>query len=253
MDQLPPETLQKTNPRLIIARVSGYGQDGPNAHLPGYASVCEAYGGFRHVNGFPGQPPVRPNISLGDTLAGFHAAFGVLLALLERTRASAPSQHNSGAPDRGPIPGTERQAASCRIRSAMADIWPTHSPILLCVAQAPGCGQVVDAAIYESIYNVMEAIVPEYDRFGALLVAPTLGGKRLAVFKLRSVSTQSWRCLCVAGKVRGPSGSTITGIAPTNTYLCQDSRYVVIGANGESIFKRLAETIGRLDLVRQPR
>ena len=123
VDQLPPEKLQKTNPRLIIARVSGYGQDGPNAHLPGYASVCEAYGGFRHVNGFPGQPPVRPNISLGDTLAGFHAAFGVLLALLERTRASAASQHTSGAQDRGPIPGTEEDL---RHRAGFAPPWLTY-------------------------------------------------------------------------------------------------------------------------------
>ena len=94
--------FDRTNPKLIYARVSGYGQTGPNAHLPGYASVCAAYGGFRHVNGFPGQPPARPNISLGDTLAGFHAAFGVLLALLERARGP-----NSTDGVRAPLPGTD--------------------------------------------------------------------------------------------------------------------------------------------------
>ena len=97
-----------SNPKLVYARVSGYGQTGPNAQLPGYASVCEAYGGFRHVNGFPGQPPVRPNISLGDTLAGFHAAFGVLLALLERTRPRSEVAMTAPADGaRPPLPGTD--------------------------------------------------------------------------------------------------------------------------------------------------
>jgi len=207
----PPETLQKANPRLIIARVSGYGQDGPNAHLPGYASVCEAYGGFRHVNGFPGQPPVRPNISLGDTLAGFHAAFGVLLALLERTRGSAASQDASGAPGRGPIPGAAKQDG-VGMHSPFAPPWLTYGlcPHRFVVrrAPAPGRGQVVDAAIYESIYNVMEAIVPEYDRFGTFNVAPLLGGERCCVVrKLRAAGNPALAALVVQEKCaarRGP-------------------------------------------------
>jgi hypothetical protein len=87
------------NPGLIYARISGYGQTGPNAPKAGFASVCEAYGGFRYVNGFPGEAPVRPNLSIGDTLAGIHAALGVLLAYIDapaladvRRRLRAPAQ-----------------------------------------------------------------------------------------------------------------------------------------------------------------
>ncbi len=169
---LGPEELRAARPGLIYARVSGYGQDGPYASRPGYASVCEGVGGLRYVNGFPDRPPVRPNLSLGDSLAGLHAAFGVLLALLQRQR------------------GDDRR------------------------------GQVVDVAIYESVFNMLEAVVPEYDG---------------------------------AGAVRGPSGSTITGIVPTNTYLCHDGKHVIIGGNGDSIFRRLMHTAERPDLAEDPR
>lgn len=169
---LGPEELKTVNPGLICARISGYGQTGPYASRPGYASVCEGIGGFRHVNGFPGQPPVRPNLSMGDTLAGLHAALGILLALIER---------NQGSEQRG---------------------------------------QVVDVAIFEAVYNLMEAVVPEYDG---------------------------------AGVMREPSGSTLTGIVPTNTYLCRDGKYVIIGGNGDSIYRRLMRTAGRPDLADDPR
>ena len=168
---MSPEDLKKDNPGLITARISGYGQTGPRSHLPGYASVCEGYGGFRYVNGFPDRPPVRPNLSIGDTLAGLHAAMGVMLAYIQREKD----------PD--------------------------------------GKGQVVDAAIYESVFNMMEAVVPEYSGSGA---------------------------------IREPSGSTITGIAPTNTYITSDNKYVIIGGNGDSIFKRLMNAIGRSDMANNP-
>lgn len=168
---MSPEDLKKDNPGLITARISGYGQTGPRSHLPGYASVCEGYGGFRYVNGFPDRPPVRPNLSIGDTLAGLHAAMGVMLAYIQREKD----------PD--------------------------------------GKGQVVDAAIYESVFNMMEAVVPEYSGSGA---------------------------------IREPSGSTITGIAPTNTYITSDNKYVIIGGNGDSIFKRLMNAIGRPDMANDP-
>ena len=169
---MAPEALKALNPRLIVARVSGYGQTGPYAARPGFASVCEAFAGFRYVNGFPDRPPVRPNLSIGDTLAGLHAVIGVLLALTARLR--------------------ERAAA----------------------------GQVVDVAIYESVFNLLEAVVPEYDG---------------------------------AGVVREPSGSTITGIVPTNTYPCADGRYIVIGGNGDSIYQRLMRAIGRPEMAEDPR
>lgn len=87
---LGPSDLHPHNPSLIFTRVSGYGQTGPWAKRPGYASVCEAESGFRYINGFPNEaggldgPPVRPNMSLGDSVAGLHAAFGTVLALLAR-------------------------------------------------------------------------------------------------------------------------------------------------------------------------
>ena len=168
---LGPDDFKESNPGLVYTRISGYGQTGPLATRPGYASVSEAFSGFRYVNGFPDRPPVRPNLSMGDSLAGLHAAFGTILSLLHRARNDEP-------------------------------------------------GQVVDIAIYESMYNLMESVVPEY------------------------VAT---------GDVRGPSGSTITGIVPTNTYLCADNKYVVIGGNGDSIYKRLMHAAGYSELAEDPR
>ncbi|GIK34115.1 MAG: putative L-carnitine dehydratase [Gammaproteobacteria bacterium] len=169
---LGPDDLRKSHPELIYARISGYGQTGPYASRTGFASVCEGVGGFRYVNGFPGQAPVRPNLSLGDTLAAVHSVIGILLACVHRLK---------GAGNRG---------------------------------------QVIDTAIYEAVFNMMEGIVPEYSG---------------------------------AGVVREPSGSTLTGIVPTNTYRCKDGRFVIIGGNGDSIYKRLMSAIGRADLANDPR
>jgi crotonobetainyl-CoA:carnitine CoA-transferase CaiB-like acyl-CoA transferase len=81
---LAPEELWKVNPGLVIARVSGYGQTGANARKPGYASVAEAYGGMRYLNGTPGEPPPRSGLSMGDTLAAMFAMQGILTALYWR-------------------------------------------------------------------------------------------------------------------------------------------------------------------------
>ena len=164
-----PEEFKQSNPKLVYARISGYGQTGPYASKPGFASVCEGISGFRYVNGHPDQTPVRPNLSIGDTISGIHAALGICLALLE--------QKNSGK------------------------------------------GQVVDVALYESMFNLMEAVVPEYDG---------------------------------ANVIRQPSGSTVTGIVPTNTYRCLDGKYVVIGGNGDSIFVRLMTAAGYPDMACDP-
>jgi crotonobetainyl-CoA:carnitine CoA-transferase CaiB-like acyl-CoA transferase len=169
---LGPADFEAGNPGLIYARISGYGQYGPYAAKPGFASVCEGLGGLRYVNGFPGEPPVRPNLSMGDTLAGLHAAFGIVMACVHKLKT----------------PG--------------------------------GKGQVVDTALYEGVFNMLEGVVPEYDG---------------------------------AGVVREPSGSTITGIVPTNTYRCADGKFIIIGANGDSIFKRLCEQMGRPDMAQDPR
>ena len=163
---LGPERFKPTNPGLVYTRISGYGQTGPYAHKPGFASVCEGISGFRYVNGFKGEAPVRPNLSIGDSIAGLHAAFGITLALLSR--------HSSGE------------------------------------------GQIVDIALYEAMFNLLEGVIPEFDG---------------------------------AGVIREPSGTTVTGIVPTNTYRCADGKYVVIGGNGDSIFKRLMEAAGRSDMA----
>jgi len=166
-----PEPVKLRNPELVYARISGFGQDGPYSKRPGYASVCEGMSGFRYVNGFPGQPPVRPNLSIGDTIAGIHAALGIVMALLAKERGKAT-------------------------------------------------GQVVDVALYEAMFNMMEAVVPEYSG---------------------------------AGVVRGPSGTTVTGIVPTNTYRCADAKFVVIGGNGDSVYGRLMAAVGRPDMGTDPR
>ena len=81
---LGPDRLAECNPRLIVARVSGYGQTGPYAERAGFASVGEAMGGLRHLNGQPGEPPPRLGVSLGDSLAGMFAVQGILAALHDR-------------------------------------------------------------------------------------------------------------------------------------------------------------------------
>ncbi|EGO00522.1 hypothetical protein SERLA73DRAFT_178357 [Serpula lacrymans var. lacrymans S7.3] len=184
---LGPSSLHPENPSLIFTRVSGYGQTGPWSSRPGFASVCEAESGFRFINGMPDPehsglsgPPIRPNISLGDSVAGLHAAFGTVLALLSRQKV----QKRGG-----------------------------------------GGGQTVDVSIMESMLNLMEGIIPEYDR---------------------------------KGKVRGPSGSSVTGIVPTNAYPClspssssspSSNAYIIIGANGDSLYQKLMNAIGRADLT----
>lgn len=160
------EELSKTNPGLIMLRISGYGQTGPYRDLPGFGVIGEAMGGLRHLTGEPGRVPVRCGISIGDTLAALHGTIGVLTALYHR-------KVNGGR------------------------------------------GQVIDVALTEAVLNVMESLVPEYSAFGA---------------------------------VRGPAGSALPGIAPSNAYPCADG-VVLIAGNGDSIFKRLMQVIGREDLA----
>jgi formyl-CoA transferase len=161
------EKLKKENPGLILARISGYGQTGPYAQRPGFAAVAEAFGGLRYVTGEPDRPPVRPNLSLGDSVAGLHAALGILMALYHRDAKG-------------------------------------------------GSGQVIDVALYEAVLNLMEGTIPEYDK---------------------------------AGVKREREGMRLTGIVPSGTYPCADGAYIVIGANGESIFRRFMMAIRREDLA----
>jgi formyl-CoA transferase len=166
---LGPDELLKLNPRLIMLRISGYGQTGPYRDRPGFGVVAEAMSGLRHLTGDPGAVPVRVGVSIGDTLAALHGVIGILLALQHR--------HVSGQ------------------------------------------GQVIDVALYEAVFNCMESLLPEYSAFGA---------------------------------VRGPAGSALPGIAPSNAYRCKDAGYALIAGNGDSIFKRLMKVIGRDDLAADP-
>jgi crotonobetainyl-CoA:carnitine CoA-transferase CaiB-like acyl-CoA transferase len=166
------DDLKAVNPRILMARVSGYGQTGPYAPKPGYASVAEGYAGLRYVTGFPDRPPARSNLSLGDSIAGLHAALGILTALYHRD------------------------------------------------AKGAGEGQVIDVAIYESVLNLMESVVPEFATYGI---------------------------------VRERHGSKVTGIVPSNSYPCADGKFIIIGGNGDSIFKRLMVAAGRPDLAEDPR
>ena len=168
---LDPESLRQDNPSLIYARISGYGQSGPYAKKPGFASACEGISGFRYLNGYPGEVPVRPNLSLGDSVSGLHAVIGIMMALRARDQK------------------TDDKSAQ---------------------------GQVVDVALYESMFNLLEAVIPEYHG---------------------------------ADIIRQPSGTTVTGIVPTNTYKCADGKHLVIGGNGDSIFTRLMQAIGRGDMA----
>ena len=164
------DALHALNPKLIMLRVSGYGQDGPRRDEPGFAAIAEATAGLRYLTGHPGQVPARAGLSLGDTIAGLHGALGVLLALYERDA-------------RG------------------------------------GQGQMIDVALYEAVFNLTESLLPEYHVFGA---------------------------------IRQPAGGALPGIAPSNAYPCSDGQYVLIAANGDSLFKRLMELIGRADLANDP-
>lgn len=160
------DVLHARNRGIILVRVSGYGQTGPDAHRAGYASVAEAASGLRHLNGFPGGPPPRMALSVGDSLAGMFAAQGALAALYRRT--------------------------------------------------VTGEGQVVDAALTESCLAIQESTIPDYD---------------------------------VGGVVRGPSGTRLEGIAPSNIYRSADGSWVVIAANQDTVFRRLCGAMGQPELA----
>jgi formyl-CoA transferase len=164
------EELHALNPKLIMLRISGYGQDGPRRDEPGFAAIGEAVAGLRYLTGHPGDVPARAGLSLGDTIAGLHGALGILLALYQRDA-------------RG------------------------------------GQGQMIDVALYEAVFNLTESLLPEYHVFGA---------------------------------IRQPAGGALPGIAPSNAYPCKDGQYVLIAANGDSLFKRLMELIQRNDLGNDP-
>jgi formyl-CoA transferase len=164
------EALAEANPKLVMARVSGFGQTGPYSQRAGYGLIGEAMGGLRHVTGEPDRPPARAGISIGDSLAAMHAVMGITMALHERERT--------------------------------------------------GRGQVIDATLFESVLAVMENLVTEYD---------------------------------ITGYVRERSGSVLPGIAPSNAYPCAGGEMILIGGNGDTVYARLTEAMGRPDLKSDPK
>ncbi|MGZ5032089.1 MAG: CaiB/BaiF CoA transferase family protein [Usitatibacter sp.] len=163
------DDLRKDNERLIMVRLSGFGQTGPYKDRPGFGAIGESMGGMRYITGYPDRAPVRVGISIGDSLAAMFGVIGALMALHHR--------HQSGK------------------------------------------GQVVDVALYEAVFAMMESMLPEYG---------------------------------LGGLVRERTGASLPGIVPSNTYPCSDGKYVVIGANADSIFKRMMRAIGRADLADDP-
>jgi formyl-CoA transferase len=163
------DALAKINPRLIMVRLSGYGQSGPDRDKPGFGVIGESMGGMRYVTGYADRPPVRLGISIGDSIAALYGVIGAMMALQHR--------HSSGR------------------------------------------GQMVDVALYEAVFSMMESMLPEFD---------------------------------VLGFVRERAGNALPGIVPSNTYPTRDGKFVIIGANNDAIFKRLMTAMNRRELADDP-
>lgn len=166
---LDPVELLADNPRLIVVRISGYGQTGPLRDQPGFGTIAEAAGGLRFLTGEPDGPATRVGLSLGDSIASLYALFGALTALHERERS--------------------------------------------------GQGQVVDVALADSLFSLLEAVLPEFGYFGA---------------------------------VRQRTGNIAHNSAPTNAYRCADGTDVCIAANTTRLSQELFGAIGRDDLATDP-
>ena len=164
------DTLHALNPKLVMVRLSGFGQTGPMKDQPGFGAVGESMGGLRYITGFEDRPPVRTGISIGDSIAALWAVIGALMALRHRE-----------------ING--------------------------------GLGQVVDVALYEAIFAMMESMIPEFDVFGF---------------------------------IRERTGNIMPGITPSSIHTTADGKHVQIGANGDAIFKRFMLAVGREDLANDP-
>lgn len=164
------EALHALNPKLVMVRLSGFGQTGPMKDQPGFGAVGESMGGLRYITGFEDRPPVRTGISIGDSIAALWGVIGALMALRHRE-----------------VNG--------------------------------GLGQVVDVALYEAIFAMMESMVPEFDVFGF---------------------------------IRERTGNIMPGITPSSIHTSADGKHVQIGANGDAIFKRFMQVIGREDLANDP-
>jgi len=168
---LAPEELLALNPKLIIVRISGWGQTGPYKRRPGFGTLVEGMSGFAAINGFADREPVLPPMYLADSYAGLYGAAGVLIALRE-------------------------------------------------VEVNGGKGQVIDLPLLDPLFAVL--------------------GPQAANYRL-------------TGKLKPRTGSRSTNAAPRNVYLCKDGKYVGLSASIQKMAERVFRSIGRADLVDNPR
>ena len=168
---LGPDVLHKANPGLIVVRVSGFGQTGPYAALPGFGTLVEAMSGFAARTGFPDREPVLPPLALADMIAGLYGAFAAVTAL--RARDGGASR-----------------------------------------------GQVIDLSLLESIFSVL--------------------GPEAAIY-------------AETGSVKERVGSASNTSSPRNVYRCADGHYVALSGSTQAMAKRVFETIGRADMIKDPR
>jgi crotonobetainyl-CoA:carnitine CoA-transferase CaiB-like acyl-CoA transferase len=168
---LGPDVLLERNPRLVILRISGFGQTGPYARRPGFGTLAEAISGYVHITGEPEGPPVLPPVALADEVAAILGAYAVMVALYRRDREG-------------------------------------------------GTGQVIDLALFESLFGLTGPVATAYDRLGLV-----------------------W----------GRHGNRLPYVAPRNAYRTGDDRWVAVSGTSQSVAARILAAIGRPELARDPR
>ncbi len=156
-------------PRLVMVRISGYGQTGPYRERAGFGGVAEAVGGARFLTGYPDRPPTRMGFALADTVAGLYGAFAAVSAVVERALS--------------------------------------------------GRGQEIDVALTEATFSLLDDLLPAFQKLGVV-------GQR--------------------------HGTALPGVAPSNIYPTRDGQHIVIGANNDNVFRRLAAVMGREDWLGDP-
>lgn len=166
------EDLKEINKKIIMVRISGFGQTGPYRDKGGFGSVGEAMGGLRYVVGTPDAPPPRIGVSIGDTLASLFGALGTVMALFNQVKNNDQE------------------------------------------------GQVIDVALYESVFAVMENAIGEYYKYGI---------------------------------VKERTGSILPGVAPSNIYQTKDKKWLIVAANSDNLFNRLAAAVGKEEWLENPK
>lgn len=163
------DVLSKINPRLILLRVSGYGQTGPYKDRPGFARIAHAFGGLTYLSGLPGEIPVTPgSTSLGDYMTGMNGCIGIMMALRRR--------------------------------------------------ETTGKGQVIDCALYESVFRVLDEIAPRF---------------------------------AMDGFVREPEGTGTLNACPHGHFPAGDGKFLAIACTTDKMFERLTVAMERPDLLQK--